>query len=110
MSEKIHIMNKEQKISSILESFEGMKRATPTPYFYTRLRARMQNPAGITDKILHYITRPSVGIAAVLLIIVINAVAILMATPVNNQNTATTEIASIDEYSQANLTFFDVEK
>lgn len=111
MSEKTPDMNKDQKIEAILNSLEGMDRASPGPFFYTRLRARMENAAGLTDKILFYITRPAVGIAAVLLIIVINAVAIFMATPANeNGGTATTEIASVDEYSQANLTFFDVEK
>ena len=104
-------MNKEQKINSILHSLDHIGRATPKPYFFTRLQSKMENATGFTDKVLFYITRPAVGIAAVLVIIVINAFAMLMASPVNdNSQTTATEIASVDEYSQANLTFFDVEK
>lgn len=103
-------MEKENKIQSVLDSLEGMERAVPKAFFYTRLRARMEKQGGVLDKILYYITRPAVGIAAALLIIVINTVAMVMAAPAHDQNATTTEIASVDEYSQANLSFFDVEK
>ncbi len=106
-------MNKEQKISSILDSLDGIERAAPRPFFYTRLRARMENATDMAERVLHFISRPAVGIAAVLLIIVINAFAIYLGAPVKGNESAsanTTEIASVDEYSQVNMTFFDIEK
>lgn len=106
-------MNKEQKISTILNSLEGIERATPRPFFYTRLRARIDNATDMAERVLRIISRPAVGIAAVLLIIVINALAIYLGAPVSNNEGASatsTEFASVDEYSQVNLTFFDIEK
>ncbi len=106
-------MNKEQKISSILNSLDGIERAVPRPFFYTRVHARLENATDMAERLLHFISRPVVGIAAVLLIIVINAFAIYLGAPVKgNESTSanTTEIASVDEYSQVNMTFFDIEK
>lgn len=106
-------MKKDQKISSILNSLDGIERATPRPFFYTRLRARMDSATDMAERVLHFISRPAIGIAAIFLIIVINAFAIYLGAPVKDNEATTTStpgIASVDEYSQANMTFFDIEK
>lgn len=103
-------MSKEHKIQTILNSLDGMERSAPKPFFYGRLQERL-HPSGKLERVINLISRPVVAIAAVMLIIICNAYAMLMAAPdTNAKNTATTEIASVDEYTQMNTTFFDIEK
>lgn len=103
-------MNKEKKIESILNSLDGVERSAPKPFFYGRVESRLRSPGGI-ESIVRFISRPMVAIAAVMLIIIINAYAIFITNPDNPDNTTqATELASIDEYTQMNTTIFDIEK
>lgn len=105
-------MNNNEKIESILNSIEDMEQSAPRPFFFTRLEARMNRHTGSqTGMFIRFITRPAVAIAAVMLIILINAYAIFFsARSYNTANNNTTEIASIDEYAQLSSNYYDTEK
>ncbi len=103
-------MKNENKIESILNSLEGMQRAEPRPFFFTRLEARMQKGDAF-ESIIRFISRPAVVITSVLLIIFINAFTIFSSLPDQSQsNMASQEIASVDEYIQISSNLFDTEK
>jgi len=67
----------EQKDSAhILDSLEGLQKASPGPFFYTRVLARLQKEeSGIWGRLVAYITRPSIALATLALIFLLNAAA-----------------------------------
>lgn len=103
-------MKNENKIESILNCMDGMQRAEPKPFFFTRLEARMEKKDHF-ETIIRFISRPAVVISSVLLIIFMNAFIIFsnFHDPAQN-NTASQEIASVDEYIQISSNLFDTDK
>lgn len=108
-------MKREQKIESILNSLDGLEKANPRPFFFTRLEARMQEEVkgSFVEKILGFLIRPSVAIAAVVLIVVVNAF-VIISTTLHSEDQATEgnkiEIATVDQYLQMSANPFDGEK
>ena len=63
-------------LPDILDSLEGLQKASPGPFFYTRVQARLQKgESGIWSTLVAYITRPSVALATLGLIFLLNAAA-----------------------------------
>ena len=69
--------NIERKIDDTLLSIEGIQRATPAPFFFTRLQARLQTSVTVWEKITLLINRPAVAFATISFVLVINAFAFL---------------------------------
>ena len=81
---------KNKKIEEIMGSLDGTYRASIPDFFYTRLKARMEKshePAGQKSGIL----RPVYAIAAMVVIILVNAVVIY-----NGQSGKENTVADID--------------
>lgn len=100
--------NENIKIEKILQSADDIRRASPRPFFFTRLEARMANKKTTWDRISFFVTRPAVIIAGICLIIVTN-VMVIFSSPdfkasANNQGQ---EIATLDEYSQVSSSFYE---
>lgn len=64
--------SKDRWINDVLESADGMQRATANPFLYTRIMARIQEANSSWEKTARLISRPSFAFATVLLILVIN--------------------------------------
>ncbi len=66
----------ESRIIATLNSLEGIQRAKPAPFFFTRLMSKMQikNESG-WERLVVFITRPSVAMVTVALIIFLNMLA-----------------------------------
>ncbi len=68
---------KNRKIEEILGSFDNVQRAPAPDFFYTRLKSRMEKeilqPAGKRPRVL----RPVFALAALVLVLLINAAVIL---------------------------------
>ena len=95
-------MNKNEQIDKLIDdtlnSLDGAGRATPKPYLFTRLNARMQKAnEGAWDNVLRFISRPTVAIAVLCLVIVVNAVAVKD----NYNSTATSTTADDTQYASA---------
>lgn len=99
--------NSKDNIEQALHSLDGMERATPQPFFYTRLEARMMKSNNLWEKISLIITRPVVAFATVMVIILMNAWAISSVD--QEQKGVTREVATVEEYSQLNNEFIDIE-
>ncbi len=57
----------------IINSLDGIHRAEPDPFLYTRVHARMlRNENSTVTTILRYITKPSFVMALVMLVILVN--------------------------------------
>lgn len=106
-------MKKEQKIDSILNSLEGIERSSPKPFFFGRVEARLQDNNNGIEKVISFISRPAVAVAAVFLIIVVNAWSIGSVTPepepIANQ-VSVNDLPSVDEYMQISSDNFDLDK
>lgn len=100
--------NFNKKTEEIISSLDGIKRASPLPFFFTRLEARMQNEKEAWSKISSFLSRPVITFACILLVIVINA-AVIMASQksINTASSQNNELATADEYSQVSYSFYE---
>ena len=98
----------DKRIEDALKSVDGIKKASPGPFFFTRVEARMQREKNIWEEISSFVARPLVAFACICLIIMINAAVIVSSEKSNeapsNQNN---ELATVDEYSQLSSTFYE---
>ncbi|MEP6616735.1 MAG: hypothetical protein ABJA57_09165 [Ginsengibacter sp.] len=107
MKEKSSI---EQKIDKAISSIDDIQRATPVPFFYTRLMARLNaDPQSSWGKLAGFIARPAIAFATILLVIFINVFAIYQKADTNISSSDSTEVAAVDEYSQVTGTIYDIE-
>lgn len=102
--------NINKKIEDTMHSIDGINKAEPSPFFFTRLEARMEKENNVWVKITSFVTRPMVAFACICLVIMINAFVILSSslstTVTAKQNT---ELATVDEYTQISTTLYDFE-
>ena len=65
-----------QKVEKALSSLDGIQRATPGPFFFTRVQARVQRQTGSGwDQAISFITRPAVALVGLCIILLLNAAA-----------------------------------
>src|ERR1043165_8019926 len=94
-----------KKVDQIMQSIDGIKRATPRPLLFTRLEARMENEKNVWVKLSSYLARPLVAFTCICLIIIINAMVVFFVhTPVNSLAQQANELANVDEYNQVSAT------
>ncbi len=63
----------EKKAGEMLNSLDGVQRAVPAPFFYTRLKARLdRKEKNAWESTGRFLVRPVVAIAALCLILLIN--------------------------------------
>jgi hypothetical protein len=100
-----------KKIDEVMHSANGITRATPRPFLFTRLEARMKIEKSMWWKIAAYVTRPTVAFACICFVIIINALVIFFAdrSSSNYASQQGTELAAADEYSQVSTALYDFE-
>ncbi|MDE3247130.1 MAG: hypothetical protein KGO82_00630 [Bacteroidota bacterium] len=83
-----------------LHSLDGLQKASPGPFFYTRVQARLQReqPAGWLGRMVQQITRPAVVLTTLAIILLLNAAVLWFEKPseqpVNNEDYNTTLAAN----------------
>lgn len=106
------IPDMENKVEKALDSLDGIQRAQPRPYFYTRLTARIARQDKEWGGIISLISRPLFAAAMVSAVLLVNSwilfKSIDSATPAA---TAPPIVASDipDEYNVAVNTFYNYE-
>ena len=105
----------ERKVQETLESLDGIQRAEPRPYFYTRVMARLQkDEKTIWETMGSFLARPAVAVAGLCFILIFNAV-LLFRQDVNTSNAnspviSSSEVMSTDnEYILASSSSFEYE-
>lgn len=65
-------------INSTMASIDGIEKASPKPYLFTRINAALNNTATETiwTKIAFYLKKPLVAAVAILLVLTVNVLAI----------------------------------
>lgn len=104
MEEKIN-----KKIEETMRSFDAIQKASPAPFFFTRLEARMQNQKSIWEQISSFVAKPIVAFACVCLVIMINAAVIFSSSNSSNSTASqNNELATADEYNLVSSTFYEL--
>ena|ERR1017187_893595 len=99
-----------KKIDDVMQCIDGITRATPRPFLFTRLEARMQNERNIWSKLSSFVARPVVAFGCICFVFIINAMVILLSNNSGNSLTQQgSELATADEYSQVSYNLYDFE-
>lgn len=97
-----------RKIEDILLSIDGIHKASPAPYFFSRLEARMQREKGFWENISSFVARPAYAFACMCLLILINASVIFFT---GGSDTSTdqqgNEVTTVDEYNSVSSAFYE---
>jgi len=101
-----------KKIEEALKSFDGIEKASPRPFFFTRLEARMQNQKSIWEEISSFVAKPMVAFACICLVVIINAAVIFSSSNSTNSTTNSisqqnNELATADEYNLVSCNFYE---
>lgn len=104
----------DEKVDQAMNSLDGLSTASPGPFFYTRVQARLQRQAGSGwESVTSFITRPAVALAGLCIIVLLNAVAFYLRPDSGNMGSAAATISAseqgyADEYgSLANNFLYD---
>ena len=98
------------KIDEVMHSMDNINRASPRPFLFTRLEARMQNEKNIWVKLSSFVARPVVVFACICFVLIINAMVIFVLNPPGNSLAQQgNEMATADEYSQVSTTLYEFE-
>ena len=99
-----------KKIEDAMHSIDGLKKASPAPFFFTRLEARMLKEKNIWEKITSFVAKPGIAFACICMVIVINSAVIFSLSATHTTITEqSNELATVDEYSQVGITLYDFE-
>lgn len=100
----------EKKIEDALNSLDGIQRAEPQPFFYTRVIGRLQREERtVWETMGSFISRPVVVIAGLCLILVMNGFILMNQdnTATNPSQAATEQINTDNDYILASSSSFD---
>lgn len=89
-----------EELDRIMDSLNGIRRAEPSPFFFTRLQARLEKSRGFWENIGFRITRPVIAVPVILAILVINLAFIISG---NNAGSVQEETAEEYEFSVATI-------
>ena len=98
------------KTEEILNSLDGIGRATAPEFFYTRLKARMEKEL-LKKNQRPWILRPAFAIATLALILIVNAAVIFQGNKASEPTATETDFSSIaSEYSFNDIVIEEVYK
>jgi len=97
----------EQRVNTTLNSLDDVQRATPGPFFFTRVEARLsREDKNSWEQISSFIGRPQIAFAGLCLVIVLNLWTILSQENLNSTaRLDQTEQSSTEDYSVAANSF-----
>jgi hypothetical protein len=97
-----------KKIDEAMQSLHGIEKASPRPFFFTRLEAHMQKQKSHWEALSSFLTKPVVAIACICLVIIINAAVILSSTNLNtSSDQQNNELATADEYNSVSAPLYE---
>ena len=83
-----------QDPSGIMNSLEGLQKASPGPFFFTRLQARLQKEeVSLWGRIAYFVSKPSFALTTLVLIFLLNAAVLFY-------QRSNTMVASADQLEQ----------
>lgn len=91
-----------KKVEDTLESFSGVQQVEPAPFFYTRVRSRLEKSRNdIWERIGFFLTKPVIAVSAIMLVILLNLYVVFNHKTVQFNNTALIEQSQEEDYNAA---------
>jgi len=87
-------------VDHLLDSIHGMKDAEVSPFFYTRLKARMDRQSTTA---ISYVYKPTWVIAMLLLLLAVNGILLTQQFKANDDKLPVTTIERVAEYYNQNI-------
>ena len=88
------------KIEVALSSINNIEPASPSPYFYNKVLAKINNTKdAVWEKWSGFFLRPAITFSIVCLIIIVNAFVVFSRAGINSHDADETEVAISDEYN-----------
>jgi len=104
-------MEEKRDIDKILQSLDGIQKASPGPSFYTRVQARLQREETSTwGRLASFIANPRVAVSTLLVICLLNAAALFYQRhALSGGGTEQVEQGTTDDYNTtlAANTYYD---
>jgi hypothetical protein len=99
----------EQEVAKTLDSLEGIQKAEASPYLFTRIKARLEREEKtVWGMAISFIGKPPIAIAAILLVVLINASVIFKSGSGQAQSTGQdAEQLFASEYNLIDSTIYD---
>jgi len=98
------------KVDEVMQSIDHVQRASPRPFLFTRLEARMLNDRNIWSRLSSFAGRPVIAFSCICLVLLLNAIVILFSGSAwNGTSQQVTELTTADEYSQVSYNIYDFE-
>lgn len=98
------------KIEEILNSLEDVRRAEPLPFFYTRVRAKLEAASStIWERVSTLISKPVIALAGISFILILNLFVIYSHSISLNNNSDQADVTNTEEYSLVTNSFYDTE-
>lgn len=100
--------NMNNHIERALKSLDGIEKASPRDFFFTRLEGRMMASKSVWENISTYLSRPIIAICSICLVLALNFW-VLFSAPSSSgvPDGGRTELATVDEYNQLNSNFLE---
>ena len=99
----------QKKIDEVLASVDSIQRAAPNPFFYTRLEARLlRNRYNFWEKVSRAVSRPVVAVAALALVLILNAAVVVQGVNAVDNVPELSEMASTEDL-RSSATFYEIE-
>ena len=100
-----------KKIDDAMHSINGISKASPASFFFTRLEARMMQERNAWYQLSSFFAKPVIAFACVCLIIILNLAVIFKTMNSGEAYTKQgSDIASVDEYSQVTTSLYELDK
>jgi hypothetical protein len=97
----------ERRVEETLNSLDGIQKAGPGPFFYTRVMARMEaEEKNLWETITAFITRPVVIASVVCCILLLN-VTVAFRQAETDDLADQADVSMVDEYKVASTSFYD---
>lgn len=100
MSEKKHM-----EIEEIMDSLDGIRRASPAPFLYTRVKARLQKEGRtVWEQLGTFVARPVITVSTLVLVLIFNVVIVLnKEKSVRSSHVASTYSQDNNAYDETSL-------
>jgi hypothetical protein len=98
----------ELQLEETMNSLDGIRKAGPGPFFYTRVMARLESEEkNLWEMITAFIAKPVVIASVISFILLLNATAVFREADSLSDLADQSDVSLVDEYQIASTSFYD---
>src|SRR5690349_13143052 len=98
----------EFRVQETMNSLDGLQKAGPGPFFYTRVMARLESEEkNLWETVTSYITRPLVIASVISFVLLLNVAVVFRQAADTGDLADQQDISLVDEYTIASTSFYD---